>query len=1399
MALNVTGYPLEFDAVINDLTSTGITSVKENLNSLLSSSVKGFSQIETAIDTFSLKGKEGFEHLSVLMTKLTNDQEELRVAMSRTTDAEEIKKYNKELQDTVAKTKLVGDALDKMQNFKTPSDDVPKVEIQIQAYARLRRIKNEIAQMAIDGGRGTEEYEALNKEAITLQNSLRNTNKEISLAASNVAGISALKEGIRGIAGAFEAVAGAVTLFGGDSKQAEEATKVVIGAMGVINGIEEVTQLLSKNSAVNFYLEGLAHKSAAAATVEHAAAAEGLAVAEGEQVVATEGAVVAQEELNAAMLANPVGIILASLAALFGAYEIYIHTIGKATDAESTRKASVEALKQTQEKSVESIAKEESALNEYVATAKNELITREQRQTALDEAQSKFPGYLAGINLENISTAKTSELLAKQIDLIKQKALVQASGDVYQEKLKAQIAAQNELNDLIENGPTIGQSAKTFFDQILTGDKTLTPVQVKMKELNDATNEANGAFENQNKLMQDLGNAYLSDADKIKDYITRLDEAIAHGSFFAKSLAEIEKASAEMQLKIASTVKPFNQEEFDKEKSKLLENAQYRIDLDRNSFDAKRKLIQTTYDEELVRIKGIYGDTSIGLDQQKVAYGKYLSAITSLNEDFRQKQLQADVDAANASVTALTTAGMEGTNAFYNAKISAIEAASVKELDAARFNAEGTKQIYAQLNLALAQIELDRKKSQLQFQKEGIDAELQLVKQGSSEELALKLRNISIEAEKELLQLSITEDKKKEIKFKAANDAAALLKQASINQQKDIDSIDTSNLKVQLANVIAGSQEELTIKLKLIDTNANYEVLAAAESIKNEQVRVAKIAEINAQALEDRRKLQDEFNKKQIADQLEAIKGGASNKNSDLELIIQSNFSSTDDILAAKKKQIENDIAATSQEINLLDVQVVRTGDKTGEIKKQINALKIILDALGIKLSNAQNDIDNSGLDKASKAMDVLAKGFSTLAEGARGLDDNLFKIIGTLSQITSSVKVAIDGMKQFNDAKGKKDLAGEIAGAVGMTGAFFSVVGVINGLINSAYQKRIQLKQQEDAQILAVEQGEISINDEYRKRLIIQAQLNKLKIEGLKAEADALNANSQSILQDYNKILNIIQTQGKVATPEGFTADQIAAIKNFEAIGGSNSLTKAFDAATSLAGKSFDDLQKLFLEGRLDDQAKALFQTLQDLKNQGVDIDAQLLKNKQDADALFTGTTSSSILDSIVQGFAAGKRATADFADDFQTTMRQAILNSFKYQSLEKPIQDFYAQFAAASESDNTLTQSEIQQLQQQYNSIITNAGLQFDQLSKLTGIDLTAASGSSANSLSGAIKGITQQQADLLAGQVGGLRMTAFDQLSVAKSGLNMLNQIANNTSLLIPVESYLRYFKTNGIKVQ
>ena len=101
---------------------------------------------------------------------------------------------------------------------------------------------------------------------------------------------------------------------------------------------------------------------------------------------------------------------------------------------------------------------------------------------------------------------------------------------------------------------------------------------------------------------------------------------------------------------------------------------------------------------------------------------------------------------------------------------------------------------------------------------------------------------------------------------------------------------------------------------------------------------------------------------------------------------------------------------------------------------------------------------------------------------------------------------------------------------------------------------------------------------------------------------------------------------------------------------------------------------------------------------------------------------------------------------------MKKSILNSFKRNALEQQLQKFYTDFAEKSASGNALDEAEIESLKNMYDSIITTSREQFEKLQQATGISFAGSDTTSQNSLSGAVQSITQDQADLLAGQFGG-----------------------------------------------
>jgi hypothetical protein len=471
-----------------------------------------------------------------------------------------------------------------------------------------------------------------------------------------------------------------------------------------------------------------------------------------------------------------------------------------------------------------------------------------------------------------------------------------------------------------------------------------------------------------------------------------------------------------------------------------------------------------------------------------------------------------------------------------------------------------------------------------------------------------------------------------------------------------------------------------------------------------------------------------------------------------------------EDIIAFSRDQIKERIKDLE---NQLKTDTSLTPQMRADIQSTIDQYKGLLD------STNKVAID---FEKLAGKLGEISGIFSDLGSGLEGLNDDLADVLNTLGEITGVASSAASAIAQF--ASG--NIVGGIASTVKAVVGIFSI-GKRARESRRAAEKELQAFQDQ------VLQGEIDVNQLYRQRSIEQAKINKLKLDGLKAEFDALKKNAAANLSDYQRIFALLQQESAVI---GKRTEKTGGIL------GIGRKTKVVDELQGLTGLNFEQLESLFLEGKLTGRAKELFETLQKLKQEGLDIEQAMADAKQRADEIFTATTAESIADSIIDGFRNGERSSADFADNFQSLMQNAMLNSLKFKYLEGPLQDFFASFSESAESDGALTSAEIERLRAMYNSILTNANTQFEQLQSIAGLNFNSSLGGG-NTLTGAIKGMTEQQAELLAGQFGGLRITALDQLLVARNGLTQLQKIEANTFKLHAMYDLWRRLETNGLK--
>lgn len=220
--------------------------------------------------------------------------------------------------------------------------------------------------------------------------------------------------------------------------------------------------------------------------------------------------------------------------------------------------------------------------------------------------------------------------------------------------------------------------------------------------------------------------------------------------------------------------------------------------------------------------------------------------------------------------------------------------------------------------------------------------------------------------------------------------------------------------------------------------------------------------------------------------------------------------------------------------------------------------------------------------------------------------------------------------------------------------------------------------------------------------------------------------------------------------------------------------------SAGGLTAAEIEHLAKLYLS--FIQAAETQWEAVQDiLAAVGIDIGGMgtfddVVNEVGEAIREIAGMTEESIADSIAEGFSSGLTSAEVFADTFNDMMQRAIISAFKETIITRYIQDWFDQFETLFEGG--LTAEEILILMNTYQSMVEAAGIQWEAMEAIleaAGISLDRAK---RPGLTGAIAGITEETAGLLAGQFQAIRINTVEMLSNMEDIIIINARIADNT---------------------
>jgi len=579
--------------------------------------------------------------------------------------------------------------------------------------------------------------------------------------------------------------------------------------------------------------------------------------------VATEGATIAVQGFNAALNANLIGLVIGALTTLYLLFGDFGDEVDDTTEKVEKFIDANTAVGNFAKDFQKNVNEESGALNKLVADLKKTTAGSKERQTIIDQINSKYGTTLKNLKDETEFVKQLDGQYQKAIQSIKEKAILQAGEDKLVKLYQEQFRVTQQLNDALAERDEIQKKITTQFqdtnvqpliDQALSindvkvaaAKKELADIDTALKKIEAIYKKITPATTNEDE------NTPAGDPEKIK----------ATAKLLLDLSKELEKLRAENDIKPIELIDPENVDQSIAQLEKLKQAQKDQIDASINERirEAKAAKILTTEVES--QLEQIRNEQKIGTEiefQNKINSIRKQAAIddaNTLNEIdqlalekrlFETETANGKIESAMADLQdrlakATTEKAREAIRAEFAAKIDEIrkgykaeEAIRIQQIELAR------DQELANVNLTANERKLIIQTAELEIlkvKKDYQDKNVELNKQGN--ETVTKndeeTQKAIIEGVKEVTKETIDLINSVNAARIAEADQAISVQEQRIEKAREI--ADKGN-----AEILQLEEERLT---KLNEQRAKYvrqqQALGLIEMVTNSTVAISKAA-----------------------------------------------------------------------------------------------------------------------------------------------------------------------------------------------------------------------------------------------------------------------------------------------------------------------------------------------------------------------------------------------------------------------------------------------------------------------------------------------------------------------------------------------------------------------------
>lgn len=568
---------------------------------------------------------------------------------------------------------------------------------------------------------------------------------------------------------------------------------------------------------------------------------------------------------------------------------------------------------------------------------------------------------------------------------------------------------------------------------------------------------------------------------------------------------------------------------------------------------------------------------------------------------------------------------------------------------------------------------------------------------------------------------------------RAKEEAGGLLEYLDkIKEKKEELNDDNSELGVQKKEALQTEENSTTAAIKdnVKELVSNYQTYAGQirtiEESLNRDLKILYQGLQSAKTEEERNQIKDSITarKKSAKDETASVKAEVFEQSKSYQTLCEF-------ITGQSKKTVFRRIADMQKALEKAKEAYGEESETYKQLVEEINSAKINLIA-----------------DELGKTKDALFQA----SELAGMFDEDLATALATTGEIVGAMEDVAGAVASF--------ASGDIIGGVtGVLSAVTSLIGIGKRVKEENRKAREEVAKFDREVLLAG----YEYNRMLRERLDLEKQIGETSLDYYNRKLKALQEQKAASQKEYDELWAKLQGEEFIESKGYKHGTWFRKAKTWNNMG-------------SLSGKSYEEIEKLYTEGRLEENVAKMFEQLRALKEEGADVADIWEETIEDMRVAFTGITYDSLVDSILSAFETGKTGANDLSEFFGDMMKKSLLESFKMQYLEGPLREWYEKFAEYSQSDNQLSKEEIEALRAYYNSIMQTANDQYDAMKEASGLDWGS---KTEDPLIGSVRQLTEETGSAVAGQMTMIRLIAAEHNETAKAQLIHLAEIAYNTN--------------------